>query len=240
VIETKRVGDFDAAVLRADDAQALERWLSSYGYASDAALSDWLEPYVKKGWFLTAFKIVNGSREQTAARASAVRMSFATDKPLFPYREPASQRDAKNPLPAQRLLRVYVLAGSRVEGTLGEGGGRWPGTTVWSGAMPKDEQDFLLYALRIHNKVKDQQWSLTEFEDVSSPRPGTDDVYFSRSGDPSPVTRLPITHYLIHYEDPPAPLSPAGAFALGAVSAAVLLALVRALVLRRMRRETAP
>src|SRR5262249_39727637 len=42
VIETKRVGDFDAAVLRADDAQALDRWLSSHGYASDAALTDWL------------------------------------------------------------------------------------------------------------------------------------------------------------------------------------------------------
>jgi hypothetical protein len=106
--------------------------------------------------------------------------------------------------------------------------------------MPTEEAAFLLYALKIHDKVKGRQWSLTEFEDASSPRPGTDEVYFCASGDPSPVTRPPITHYITYYQDPPSPFTPAGAFALGAVSAAVLLGLAGALVVRVLRRETAP
>ena len=41
----------------------------------------------------------------------------------------------------------------------------------------------------------DKAWFLTEFEDRSSPRPGTDEVYFGPAPDQSPVERPPIIQY---------------------------------------------
>lgn len=239
VIESKRVGDFDAVVLRADDAGALEQWLKKHGYASDPALTDWLTPYVKKGWFLTAFKIVRDGNGQAPAAASAVRMSFTTPTPFFPYREPVSQGNS-GPSAPQRLLRVYMLADKRMDATLGERGLHWPGTTAWAGVMPREENDFLLYTLKLHDKVKGKTWWLTEFEDPSSPRPGTDELYFSASADRSPVSRPPIINHLIHHEAPRSRISTAWAFALGCLGGVVLAGLVGIIVFGCLRRNTFP
>ena len=52
-------------------------------------------------------------------------MSFKTEKPFYPYREPEAQKDKK---PANgdstRLLRVFVIARERFGGTLGTEGQR--------------------------------------------------------------------------------------------------------------------
>lgn len=239
VLETKRVGDFDAAVLKASDAESLNHWLTKNGYAVDPSLTDWLKPYVDRGWFLTAFKIVKDTNQPTPATASAVRMSFKADRPFFPYREPASQRETTGSAPPPRLLRVYMLSSKCMQGTLGEGNAAWPGTTVWSGTLPEGEDQFLLYTLKLHDKVKGTQWVLTEFEDRSSPRPGTDEVYFSPADNQSYITRPPIMHYLTHYEDSPGPFSPLQGFLMGLVLGGVLVALVGVLMVRRPRRDTA-
>jgi len=234
VVETKRLGDFDAVVLKADDAKALDQWLQKNGYASEASLTDWLKSYVSKRWFLTAFKIAKEAKQQPRAIASAVRMSFVTPKPFFPYSEPASGRTI--PLP-QRLLRVYLLASRPMTGTLGEGAAPWPGTTVWSGSIPKEEPDFLIYAMRMHDKIKAAAWWLTEFEDRSSPRPGTDDVYFADSPDQVPVRRPPITHHLIHVEAARGPLLTDWAATMAIVIGAVVILLLGVVFLLRPRRS---
>jgi hypothetical protein len=232
VVESKRVGDFDAVVLKANDAKALEQWLQKNGYVSDQALADWLTAYVDKQWFLTAFKITKEAKQQARAAASAVRMSLTTEKPFFPYSEPASQRTDKQP---RRLLRVYVLASKRMDGTLGDKG-PWPGQTVWAGAMPKDELSFLMYAMRIHDKVKGSNWRLTEIEDSSSPRLGTDDVYFSESQDQSDIRRPVITNYLTYVEPARGPLIPDWAMTLGLVLSAVVVVILGVVFLLRPRR----
>jgi hypothetical protein len=245
VVESKRVGDFDAVVLKASDAGALEQWLQKHGYVSDEALADWLEKYVSNQWFLTAFKIAQEAKQKSGrAAASAVRMSFATDTPFFPYSEPSSDgkdgerkagKATQRPtgLPGkQRLLRVYLLAKKRMEGTLGDA--PWPGTTVWAGAMPKPEQDFLMYAMRIHEKVKGDNWFLTEMEDRSSPRPGTHDVYFAESQDPSPVRRPPIIDYVTYVERNRE--FPDWAIRLGLILAALVVAFLGVVFLFRPRR----
>jgi hypothetical protein len=193
---------------------------------------------VAKGWFLTAFKIVKEAQEQRAS-ATAVRMSFTTDTPFFPYREPASQRDPKKAAPEQRLLRVYVLAATRMEGRLGNDG-HWPGRTVWSGAMPKEEDKFLLYTLKVHDKVKGKDWRLTEIEDDSSPRPGTDEIYFASAADQSNVARPPMVRHLYHFEQVHDPFETYTAVLAGVVLGAVLFGLVYFLVTLWLRpRSTA-
>jgi hypothetical protein len=196
VLKEQRVGGYDAAVLRADDPKKLREWLTEHGYQSRPELDSWLKAYTDNKWVLTAFKVAaqtggpappNGPR---AANLTAVRMSFPTEKPFYPYREP---EDARKPTGAERLLRVYFFAGKRYAGTIGTSG-EWPGKAVWSGAvavptLPEAKLDGV------------RTWRLTEFEDHSSPRPGTDEVYFAPDADQSTRERPPIVHvaYQVEY-----------------------------------------
>ncbi|QJW97857.1 DUF2330 domain-containing protein [Frigoriglobus tundricola] len=215
VLEQKRVGGFDAAVLAfrpgtkndpAAGAAELAAWLKSNDYVFTPGLLAWLEPYVRDGWVVTAFKIAGEPKPQdtpapksgsaptgkTAINLGArpVRMSFKTDRPFFPYREPEDQRDeqAKS---VPRLLRVFVAAPSRFAGKLGDGTKAWPGKTVWAGPVETPQWgDVFRHAQMTKAPVTDGWW-LTEFEDRSMPRPGTDEVYFEPSPDLSPVYRRP-------------------------------------------------
>jgi hypothetical protein len=126
VLDEKRVAGLDAAVLEADDAKALTKWLGDHGYQSSPALTDWLAPYIKDHWKVSAFKIarVEGKKESGAVGTTALRMTFKTDRPFFPYREPASQRDPTKAKwkgkdsPPSRLLRVYFLGEKRMQGEI--------------------------------------------------------------------------------------------------------------------------
>lgn len=200
VVEQKRVGNLDVSVLQADTPQAIRDWLGKNGYDDRPELNDWLKPYATGKWFISAFKIAadagaSAPNRTYALSGTTVRMSFATDRPFYPYREPADAR-ALAP-PGGRLLRVYVLASTISYGVVGlDPTSRWEGRTVWAGQLPPDVQD----RATVMAKVTNPGWAgktlcLTEFEDHSSPRPGTDDVYFGPSVDQSPVERPPQIIY---------------------------------------------
>jgi hypothetical protein len=197
VLEEKRVAGLDAAVLEANDAAALTRWLDEHGYAKGSTLTAWLEPYVAKGWKISAFKVaagLDGEARAVALTTKALRMSFATDKPFYPYREPADQREV---LPAshrdldagRRSLRVYYVGHRKVEGKLGEAG-VWPSMVKL--AEPLDAN--VVAALGLPGYATSERW-VTAFEDMSHPRPGTDEVFFSVAQDATPVSIPPIVVY---------------------------------------------
>ncbi len=193
VLDTQRVAGFDAVVLAADDPAALSAWLKERGFAEGPTLTDWLTPYVKNRWIITAFKIADsasadGKPGSRSIATSSVRMSFATEKPFYPYREPADQRETvlasqKHLAPSSRALRVYFVSSSKVEGAL-ENGDLFPGKVKLAEAVgPGSIQvDLPMPAMPF----------LTVFEDTSSPRPGVADVYFSPAKDPTPVPIPPI------------------------------------------------
>jgi hypothetical protein len=139
VLEEKRVAGHDAVVLEADSATALSDWLKEHGYAEGPTLTDWLRPYVAAKWKISAFKIASDAPAQ-ALSTSAVRMTFTTDRPFYPYREPADQREtvqANLPAdPGNRTLRVFFLAPGRFDGAVGEAGLPWPGKPRWSSHLP--------------------------------------------------------------------------------------------------------
>jgi hypothetical protein len=211
VLEQKRVGDFDAAVLAfapgakndpATGAAELGLWLTRNGYAFTPGLQTWLEPYVRDGWVVTAFKIAAepkpADKQAPAGNAKStinlgarpVRMSFKTDRPFFPYREPEDQRD-EHAKSMQRLLRVFVAAPTRFAGKLGDGAKPWPGETKWAGPIESPQWANVFKHAAMTAPPAVEGWWLTEFEDRSSPRPGTDEVYFEPSADTSPVYRRP-------------------------------------------------
>ncbi|MFO0660805.1 MAG: DUF2330 domain-containing protein [Polyangiaceae bacterium] len=112
VLHEQRVAGYDATVLEADDPAALSKRLNERGYAESDSLKEWLTPYVSAHWKLTAFKIASET-PSNAIGTSAVRMSFKTDRPFFPYREPSNQRDtsvaSKPASERSRLLRVFFV-----------------------------------------------------------------------------------------------------------------------------------
>ena len=80
VLQETVVAGMDAAVLRANDAQALNGWLEKHGYSSSPAVEEWLGPYIDYGWLVTAFKLSKNGSEAQEVSSSAVRMSFHTPK----------------------------------------------------------------------------------------------------------------------------------------------------------------
>ncbi len=191
VLEEKRVAGYDAVVLEAEDAGSLAAWLKDHGYEFSDALREWAGHYIKKKWKITAFKVSKQAKDAATVSTSAVRMSFKTDQPYFPYREPSSQVTSETS-PSRRLLRVYFLGTERVEGLLE--GTTWPGLAAWSGEIAAADRDKVAEKLKLTRASLPEKLWLTEFEDSSSPRPGTSDVVFKKSENQSKIERVHVEY----------------------------------------------
>ncbi len=209
VLQAKQVAGFDAVVLKANDPKALRDWLETNGYDARKELVEWFRWYTDHNWIITAFKLTkDGSRGQQLM-GRTVRMTFKADKPFYPYREPADMRP-ENPGFGNRLLKVFFLSESRYEGTLGESG-TWPGQPVWANTTPEHVAKAVFSHIGLDDAKQSEElkkkWHLTEFEDKSFPRPGTDEIYFKKSADQSMLERPPIVrvNYQYEYTDEPEP-----------------------------------
>ncbi len=171
VLGGQRVAGYDAVILEADDTAALGQWLESHGYEARPALLDWVAPYVAGKWKLTAFKVAKFSGAQDGVSTSAVRMSFATERPYYPYREP---RDASPKTAAPRSLHIFFIAAKQVEGGLGPDLDAWKGRLRWSWPVSELKSDVSQYLTGL---VPRDAW-LTAFDDLSSPREGAAELYF--------------------------------------------------------------
>ncbi len=173
VVQEAKVAGFDAVVLKANDAGALNGWLKKHGYASSPALVAWFKPYVERKWLITAFKISKADPKAPLARTSAVRMSFKTDRPFYPYREPDSAAAGA----PNRALEVFFLGPQRVDGVVGAST-PWPGNALWSNELSWPNRSELRAKLKLPDDPIESGMRLTRFVDRSSPRPGTDELYF--------------------------------------------------------------
>lgn len=178
VLDRQTVGGQDVAVLEADNAEALRQWLDKHGYDARPELTAWLAPYIAQKWKITAFKIAQPSPGNPAVQTAPVRMSFRTDRPFFPYREPAESKDTKNH-PGHRLLRVFFVGTQRVQGMLGEA--LWSANVRWSNALAEARQAELMTDLGLPPDTLSAGARLTVFDDTSSPRQGSDEVWFEPS-----------------------------------------------------------
>jgi Uncharacterized protein conserved in bacteria (DUF2330) len=176
VLSTQKVGGYEAAILDATDAEVLNQWLADHGYDTSPDLTEWLEAYIAQRWIISAFKI--DKAQSFDARTETVRMSFTTERPYFPYREPASQRTGTSD---SRRLSIWFVGPERVKGTVGANG-VWPAEVKWSDVV-KD--------LELGGVKTTPEHRLTYFEDTSNPRPGTDDLFFARDGDQSKLVPPP-------------------------------------------------
>jgi hypothetical protein len=167
VVSEQRVAGLDATVLRATDAGALAAWLGARGFAQRPAITTWLGRYTSGNWHLTAFRYDGGARSRVGSRA--VRLSFATDRPFYPYAEPTDQ-----PQETGRRFRLTVVTSERVDGT--EGSSPWGARVGYASGAP--------LGTLLRGAVPDGfslagAW-MTTYEETNSRR-GAHDLYFHRA-----------------------------------------------------------
>jgi hypothetical protein len=194
VLDQGRVGKFDYAVLKATETKKLQEWLEKHGYDARPQVMAWLDDYIKKEWFITAFQMAKHDEKQAGLNSKAVRMTFQTDRPFYPYREPTDAREGV-PAHGSRFLRVFFIGNQRMEGKLDDAKQTWPGRAAWANALDADRR--LEMEKRLGEKagrLPAGAW-LTVFDDSSYPRPGTGEVFFAPAASQSPLARPPIIRY---------------------------------------------
>ncbi|MAD80741.1 MAG: hypothetical protein CMJ50_07855 [Planctomycetaceae bacterium] len=185
VLGEYNVAGYEAAVLRAENPAALREWLDQRDYETSDALEDWLQIYTEQEWIITAFKLPKNQRTSRLS-SKGVRMSFQSEQPFYPYREPAN--DGAKPASGSRLLRVFLLADQRYEGRIGTEQ-QWNARTVSSGTMRDPALRSLANAVAVDADTLPER--LTEFEDRSFPRAGIDELYFHPAPNQGTVRRPP-------------------------------------------------
>jgi hypothetical protein len=197
VLDQKLVAGFDAAVLEATSADALVKWLKEHGYAYSPEIAAWAKPYVDAGWKVTALKVAKKADDKAdkSVAASALRLSFQTDRPLFPYREPDPSSAAKTLGANHRLLRIYFLSNEKAHGEMTKES-TWTGKVAWAGRVSPENRANVLEQLRLPATSGPSEWWLTEFEDDWPYKAAPADIYFSRDPNQAEVKRPPIVQYV--------------------------------------------
>jgi len=195
VLQEKFVAGFKAVVLEAKSTTALANWLAANGFANTPELQAWAEPYVKDNWKFTALKLAKESvsNAERNVNAAALRMSFQTDKPLFPYREPESALTGKE-TSGRRILRIFMVADARMTGVFPDST-TWNGNPVWSNKLPDTERQSLLEKLKLPKDTGPMKWHLTVFDHDWPYERARGDVYFERDRNQDALKRPPHIIY---------------------------------------------
>jgi hypothetical protein len=167
VLSTTNVAGFEATALQADDPKALANWLSTHGFVMTPAIEQWLGWYVQNKWTMTAF-VVAGSAASHEVTTRAIDMTFQTDTPFYPYREPGGGSELSSA--PGRSLRVYFAAPQRYTATLAG--------TSWSAKVPHAR---LFDGVPGITALLGPSRYITVFVDEQSPRQGIDELYFAPS-----------------------------------------------------------
>lgn len=176
VVAHRVVAGLDATVLRASDPRALDQWLASHKYPSGPAIAAWLVPYVKRGAYVTAFKLAGGAGAAASPNPqTAVRMTFTTETPMFPYSEPTKG--------SPRPFRLSVIAPSKMAGAVD--GKPWKAAVGFAAPLSEDETHELLDGVTPRSGHKSS--FLTVFDEPGSVR-GAADLLLAPTSDRARVS----------------------------------------------------
>jgi hypothetical protein len=194
VVEETRVAGMDATVLAATDSAGLSAWLGNRGFAIREDLKRWLDVYIAKKWYLVAFRYERpdlasaGTFVPDAIDSQAVRISFPTDQPVYPYREPGDTHAVPG-----RVLNLFVVASRGMQGLMVDRGGEpWAPRQWFSGGVSVPTG---VAAALPGVDLPAHAW-VTEFGDPTSKRVATDIVFL-----PSPSRAEVRRPAAIDYDD---------------------------------------
>ena len=172
VIQEADVAGFHATTLWSTDAHAINDWMNAHGYVSTPEVEKWADRYTKRGWYLTAFKVVD--RAKLAASTGTVRMTFKTKRPFNPFYVPSSNIlvDKKG------TLRVYFVSVGDYDANIGKFG-TWQ-TPQWTAPIPEATSALLAKQTKIPAEAIPDDAQVETFVDNDFPRPAADDIYFTK------------------------------------------------------------
>jgi hypothetical protein len=196
VLQHQRIGDLDAVTVRASNGTRLNQWLHQHQFDSRPAFEKWLDFYVRKGWVVTAFRFVS-DKDISSIASPLIRMSFKTDRPFYPYREPQDEGASRG-----RELRIYLFSSGRMQAAPGNFGKakKWWGEVKWSDDLQHHPARFKHLDPPLSTQfslpeadLKQAHW-MTVFEDYSGSRRGADDLTFIPAPNESMVPYPIITY----------------------------------------------
>jgi hypothetical protein len=179
VIQEADVAGFHATTLWSTDAHAINDWMNSHGYVSTPEVEKWADRYTKRGWYLTAFKVVD--KAKLAASTGTVRMTFRTRKPFNPFYVPSSNILVNK----KGTLRVYFVSVGDYDANIGTYG-TWQ-TPQWTAPIPEATSALLAKQVKIPAEAIPDNVQVETFVDNDFPRPAADDIYFTKKR----VSRVP-------------------------------------------------
>ena len=172
VIQEADVAGFHATTLFSRSAQAINDWMNENGYVSTPEVEKWAERYCSRGWYLTAFKVID--KTKLAASTGTVRMTFKTNKPFNPFYVPSS-----NILVTKKgTLRVYFVAVGNYDAKICTRE-TWQ-TPQWTAQIPEATSALLAKQIKIPAEDIPDNCQVETFVDNDFPRPAADDIYFTK------------------------------------------------------------
>lgn len=182
VLEQKMVGDYEATVLRATDGNSMAAWLKKHGHQLRPAMTPWFQHYTNRAWTFVAFKY-DGQKGPTPTKA--VRVSFKTDRPHYPYKMP-TDTFAKD---HHRIMRLFVVSKTPMKGTH-TSGKAWPTTAAWTSEVPEVSTMILEDQLGTPGKklLLPKGMTVTRFENSERATNYAEDLYFTPGPAANPFT----------------------------------------------------
>lgn len=171
VLHTQRVGNYQAAVLKATDGRALQDWLAKNGFAASPSAIQWADGYAKRNWVFTAFKFTGGDDPRLATQT--IRLSFKTDRPIYPYSMPRSDWDRA----AGKSMRVYFVASKAVDAKYEGSNAAWSAFVGWSGSIEQAVPE-LAHDLRLSPTDLPASPTMTLFNSTGDTNGFGQDLYF--------------------------------------------------------------
>lgn len=171
VIQEADVAGYHATTLKCPDAHAINDWMNEHGYVSTPEVEKWAERYCSRGWYLTAFKVVDKSK--LLASTGTVRMSFKTENPYNPFYVPKTNI----PINGGGTLRVYFVSVGDYDAHIGRNGETWQ-TPQWTAQVPEASGALLAKQAQLPFYAVPDNCHVETFVDNNFPRPAADDIYF--------------------------------------------------------------
>jgi hypothetical protein len=180
-------GKVDSVVVQASQPDALPLLLGAPVARRWPVLDAWIERYARQEWEVVGLRLpIAGPRTQLPN----VRMTFKTERPYYPYREPAWRPDDHTP-GAGRVLRITVITPEQVAWKTGVSVPTMSLAWLSFEVAHAELQGAFggLYASLFDPK---KRYWLTSFEDWHEVRVGDDDVTFAQRA-PMPADGAPGT-----------------------------------------------
>lgn len=180
VLKTEQVGDYEATVVKATDGEVLNAWLQDNGFISRPAMTEWLDGYAKKQWVFTALKYK--ADEDSKTETNAIRISFKTDRPHYPYKMPKDTW----PEGHNRPLKLYFVAAHAIDAKYVDTNDHWEATKEWSGPLPADQRADLAEELGLKESDLPENAQVTIFENGRNKHGYDQDLTFAASSNIGP------------------------------------------------------